>query len=126
MIYFVYGTLKKNHRLNWILEESEFIGECETLHSNFDIKDFSHGCFPIVYRREPGYKIKGEAYKLRGDVERSVHLLEIGAGYKPAEIKINKEVSEKCIMFVYPEDPTIAISDSFISTRDNTKEWLNP
>ena len=109
MIYFVYGTLKKNHRLNWILEESE-----------------SHGCFPIVYRREPGYKIKGEAYKLRGDVERSVHLLEIGAGYKPAEIKINKEVSEKCIMFVYPEEPTIAISDSFISTRDNIKEWLNP
>ena len=58
--------------------------------------------------------------------ERSVHLLEIGAGYKPAEIKINKEVSEKCIMFVYPEEPTIAISDSFISTRDNIKEWLNP
>jgi len=28
------------------------------------IKDFSQGCFPIVYRREPGYKIKGEAYKL--------------------------------------------------------------
>jgi gamma-glutamylcyclotransferase (GGCT)/AIG2-like uncharacterized protein YtfP len=109
MIYFVYGT-----------------GECETLHSNFDIKDFSQGCFPIVYRREPGYKIKGEAYKLKGDVERSVHLLEIGAGYKPAEIKIDKEVTEKCIMFVYPKEPTMAISDSFISTRDNTKEWLNP
>ena len=29
-------------------------------------------------------------------------------------------------MFVYPEEPTIAISDSFISTRDNIKEWLNP
>ncbi|BCV02006.1 MAG: hypothetical protein CM15mV48_540 [uncultured marine virus] len=42
---FCIRTLKKNHRLNWILEESEFIGECETLHSNFDIKDFSHGCF---------------------------------------------------------------------------------
>ena len=46
MIYFVYGTLKKNHRLNWILEESEFIGECETLHSNFDIKDFPEAILP--------------------------------------------------------------------------------
>ena len=53
-------------------------------------------------------------------------MLEIGAGYKPAEIKIDKEVTEKCIMFVYPKEPTMAISDSFISTRDNTKEWLNP
>ena len=75
----------------------------------------------LLYIKEPGYKIKGEAYKLKGDVERSVHLLEIGAGYKPAEIKINKEVSEKCIMFVYPDKPTMAISDSFISQRQHKR-----
>ena len=39
MIYFVYGTLKENHRLNWI-QKSRVYGECETLHSDFDIKDF--------------------------------------------------------------------------------------
>ena len=58
MIYFLYGTLKKDHRLHFIVEQSDFLGEVETVDNSFDIKDFSYGAFPIVYRKEKeGFKI---------------------------------------------------------------------
>ena len=89
MIYFLYGTLKKDHRLHFIVEQSDFLGEVETVDNSFDIKDFSYGAFPIVYRKEKeGFKIKGEAYRLNKDAEETVHRLEIGAGYGNLTTKI--------------------------------------
>jgi len=126
MLYFLYGTLKRNHRLHFIVEESEFLGEFETTDSSFDMRDFSYGSFPIVYRKElDGFKIKGEIYRLKEDVEETVYRLEIGAGYKPLEIKTNPSLTEKCTIFIYTKEPQMAISNNFISIKDNTKEWSN-
>ena len=82
--------------------------------------------YPEFFRPGMGTENIGPLLRALVQMIRPNRVLEIGAGYKPAEIKIDKDVSEKCIMFVYPKEPTMAISDSFISTRDNTKEWLNP
>ena len=126
MIYFLYGTLKKDHRLHFIVEQSDFLGEVETVDNSFDIKDFSYGAFPIVYRKEKeGFKIKGEAYRLNKDAEETVHRLEIGAGYVPSEIKVDLDLIEKCVIFLYPKEPTMNVSNDFISMKNNVKEWTN-
>ena len=42
---FVYGTLKKGHRLSGILDGQKFKGEYHTA-PNFDILDYGNGIFP--------------------------------------------------------------------------------
>jgi gamma-glutamylcyclotransferase (GGCT)/AIG2-like uncharacterized protein YtfP len=66
---FVYGTLKKGHRLSGILDGQKYRGEYNTA-PDFDIRDYANGSFPIVIPKENGYSIKGELYEVDEEVFR--------------------------------------------------------
>ena len=60
---FVYGTLKKGHRLNFLLQKGMFMGKYETVDSDFRMENY-FDAFPVVYRDPEGKKIKGR-YKCK-------------------------------------------------------------
>lgn len=120
---FVYGTLKKGKRLHSIIEDSTFIGTHETKQS-FDIKDYANGAFPIIFLpKDDGYKIKGELYDLNTETMSYVWSLETGAGYSPVEIDVGEDTA---VAFIYPqfaENSAIDVTDKYIHTNNNVKEW---
>ena len=120
---FVYGTLKKGKRLHSIIEDSTFIGTHETKQS-FDIKDYANGAFPIIFLpKDDGYKIKGEVYDLNTETMSYVWSLETGAGYSPVEIDVGEDTA---VAFIYPqfaESSAIDVTDKYIYTNNNVKEW---
>lgn len=120
---FVYGTLKKGKRLHSIIEDSTFIGTHETKQS-FDIKDYANGAFPIIFLpKDDGYKIKGELYDLNTETMSYVWSLETGAGYSPVEIDVGEDTA---VAFIYPqfaESSAIDVTDKYIHTNNNVKEW---
>tara|TARA_R110000744_G_scaffold194813_2_gene313760 strand:+ start:762 stop:1151 length:390 start_codon:yes stop_codon:yes gene_type:complete len=118
---FVYGTLKKGHRLSGILDGQKFKGEYKTA-PDFDILDYADGSFPIVIPKENGYSIKGELYEVNEDVADFTDKLEIGAGYTPVQVKLIPDDIESTI-YVYTEEPDINLSDNYIVIKDNIKEW---
>jgi len=56
---FVYGTLKKGHRLSGILDGQKYKGEYHTA-PDFDILYYANGSFPIVIPKVICYSLKGE------------------------------------------------------------------
>ena len=84
---FVYGTLKRGHRLHGILEGQKYLGEHMTA-PNFDILDYGDGIFPIVVQKKKGFKIKGEVYEVNSAIFQLTDSIEIGAGYKPVTIHL--------------------------------------
>ena len=118
---FVYGTLKRGHRLNGILDGQKYKGEYHTA-PNFDILDSGNGIFPDVVPKENGYSIKGELYEVDEGVFQITNSIEIGAGYEPVQVKLVPDDIEATI-YVYTDEPDINLSDDFIIVTDNTKEW---
>ena len=120
---FVYGTLKKGKRLHSIIEDATFIGTPETKQS-FDIKDYANGAFPIIFLpKDDGYKIKGEVYDLNKQTMSYVWSLETGAGYSPIEIDVGEHTA---VAFIYPqlaENSSVSVTDNYIVTNNNIKEW---
>tara|TARA_B110000285_G_scaffold51121_1_gene58077 strand:- start:1633 stop:2013 length:381 start_codon:yes stop_codon:yes gene_type:complete len=120
---FVYGTLKKGKRLHSIIEDSTFIGTHETKQS-FDIKDYANGAFPIIFLpKDDGYKIRGEVYDLNSETMSHVWSLETGAGYSPVEIDVGEGTA---VAFIYPqfaESSAIDVTDKYIYTDNDIKEW---
>ena len=120
---FVYGTLKRGHRLHGILEGQKYLGEYTTA-PNFDILDYGDGIFPIVVQKKKGFKIKGEVYEVNSAIFQLTDSIEIGAGYKPMTIHLIPD-NIQAIIYVYTDKINLEMSDNFIIVKDNMKEWKN-
>jgi len=118
---FVYGTLKKGHRLHGILEGQKYLGEFITA-PEFDILDYGDGIFPIVVQKKNGFKIKGEVYEVDSATFQLTDSIEIGAGYKPITIFLMPD-NIQAIIYVYTDKINLEMSDNFIIVKDNMKEW---
>lgn len=69
---FVYGTLKKGGRYHHLLEDSEFLGDDDTVDS-YTLR--SLGPFPGV-TLESCIKIKGELYSINENILKKLDILE--------------------------------------------------
>ena len=118
---FVYGTLKRGHRLHGILEGQKYLGEFITA-PEFDILDYGDGIFPIVVQKKNGFKIKGEVYEVDSVTFQLTDSIEIGAGYKPITIFLMPD-NTQAIIYVYTDKINLEMSDNFIIVKDNMKEW---
>lgn len=67
-ILFVYGTLKKGYRANYLLETSNYLGVARTK-PYFQL--FSCFTYPALVRSTSGYQISGELYCV-SDVQKKV------------------------------------------------------
>ena len=67
-ILFVYGTLKKGYRANYLLETSNYLGVARTK-PYFQL--FSCFTYPALVRSTSGYQISGELYGVT-DVQKKV------------------------------------------------------
>mgnify|MGYP001180532256 CR=1 FL=1 len=124
MDLFVYGTLKKDLRLHGLLEQQKFLGDFTTP-PQYDITDYAHGIFPIVYRKENGFKIRGELYSVHPAQYEYIFLMERGAGYVPEPVLLEPN-GVQATMFIYQGEPNDEwLSDENVSIKDNTKEWRN-
>ena len=121
---FVYGTLKKDLRLHGLVKEHEYLGEYVTA-PKYDILDYAHGIFPIVFRKDDGFKIRGELYSVSPAQYEYIYLMERGAGYMPEPVSLEPS-DMKATMFIYKDEPNDEwLSDEYVSIKDNTKEWRN-
>jgi gamma-glutamylcyclotransferase (GGCT)/AIG2-like uncharacterized protein YtfP len=69
---FVYGTLKRNQRLAWVMDKSEFLGPAMTLRRDFDMLSCGH--FPAVV---PGtFRILGEVYRVNEKTLKQLDFIE--------------------------------------------------
>jgi len=69
----VYGTLKKGHSNNDLLQFAAYLGECKTRNSSFILKE--SGC-PMVYLDPNGFRLKGELYLVSPEDMLHVDMLE--------------------------------------------------
>ena len=125
---FVYGTLKKWNKLNYIISRGKYLGKHITP-PKYNMVDYGNGMFPIVYPKNKGHKICGDLYEVDKDTYEYVYLMERGAGYAEKEVQLtplNKQ-NKTCInavMFIYSNKPDQGwISDVFIDVQDNVKTW---
>lgn len=105
---FVYGTLKRGHRLNSVLGGgSTLIHPAVTVLNDFDLHGYGLA-FPIMSFTEDsqGYKIIGELYTVTPSVMDRVNAIETNAGYVPFIIDVkpfdNSGSVEQAIVFIYP------------------------
>ena len=130
---FVYGTLKKDHRLHGILDDNnaKYLGEFTTAKDEYDIVDYAYGVFPIVFKKDKGFKIKGQLWSVDRKVYEYIYLMEKGAGYKEETVSLVPSDNTllhtvEANMFVYVDKPIDEmISDTNVSIEGNTKEWGN-
>ncbi len=64
MIIFVYGSLKRGKKLNYYLKRAKFLGEAITCDKYPMILSKSKWYPYLIERKNQGYYIKGEAYKV--------------------------------------------------------------
>ena len=106
---FVYGTLKRGHRLNSVLGGgSTLVYPAITLLNNYDLQGYADA-FPIMTLTEEGegYRILGELYSVMPSVMDRVNSIEGGAGYIPYIVDVrpmdsNEKRVEQAITFIYP------------------------
>jgi len=124
---FVYGTLKKGHRLNFLLQKGMFMGKYETVDSDFRMENY-FDAFPVVYRDPEGKKIKGELYEIPTAVYEQVLAMEKGAGYDIIMIQIQEmddKSTEQAIMFIYPSTQSISPGKQpLVKDEGCTMEWV--
>jgi len=83
---FVYGSLKKGYGNHHLLEDAEYVGNAETVSSNYTM--YSLGAFPGV--TEGGTTcITGEVYRVDDNELASLHRLE---GHPTFYKAVNKQV----------------------------------
>ena len=83
---FVYGTLKKGHYNNTLLEEAEFVGAAKTVGNDYTM--YHLGAFPGV--KEGGCdSITGEVYNVNDEQLARLHQLE---GHPTFYKAVNKQV----------------------------------
>ena len=107
-----------------MVEKHECLGEYVTA-PKYDIVDYAHGIFPIVFKKDNGFKIKGEVYSITPRQYEYIYLMERGAGYMPEPVSLEPS-DMKATMFIYKDEPNDEwLSDENVSIKDNIKEWRN-
>jgi gamma-glutamylcyclotransferase (GGCT)/AIG2-like uncharacterized protein YtfP len=72
-LVFCYGTLKKNERNNYLLRDSEFVGNART---TTDYKLYDNGSYPCLVKTEKGNNVEGEVWRVDQKTLAELDLLE--------------------------------------------------
>ena len=141
---FVYGTLKKKHRLNSLLVDEVFVGDYITKNSSYGMSSYLDS-FPMVYHSDThNNQIVGELYEVTTLNYDQILAMEYNAGFIPIQVDIeNVEHADKphrvmnkayetALMFLIPDSHLIEKDvnyyqkqDSTIITKDNRTEWIH-
>jgi len=141
---FVYGTLKKKHRLNSLLVNEVFIGDYVTKDSCYGMSSYLDS-FPMVYHSDThNHQIVGELYEVTTLNYDQILAMEYNAGFIPIQVDIEninhvikphsvmKKTYETALMFLIPDSHSIdkdvnyyQKQNSTIITKDNRTEWIN-
>jgi len=107
MKVFVYGTLMRNHRANFLLSRQKYIGPGEIY--GFSLYKVSNW-YPGVVPRE-GDRVKGEIYKLIHEPEKTLSRLDSyegeGSLYQRILTKAVDKMGEEHEVFVYVYNGTV-------------------
>ena len=95
---FVYGTLKKGHGNNYLLQEAEYLGKAIT-YKRFRLFDVG---FPYAVPSKDGARIRGEVYKVNPEIMQALDWLEgFPTHYKRQIIKVELENGEVIEAWIY-------------------------
>jgi len=141
---FVYGTLKKKHRLNSLLVDEVFVGDYVTKDSCYGMSSYLDS-FPMVYHSDThNNQIVGELYEVTTLNYDQILAMEYNAGFIPIQVDIENvehvdkphrvmvKAYETALMFLIPDSNGIEKDvnyyqkqDSTIITKDNRTEWIH-
>lgn len=104
-LLFVYGTLKKNNKYNYMLENSKMVSKGVTL-DKYPMIDAEY--YPYIYfEKDKGFNVKGELYRVSLELLNRLDIFE-GNEYIRKEIKIKKidnEFNQIVDAYVYFSNP---------------------
>lgn len=115
---FVYGTLKRNERLNPWLKNEQFLAERVTQESGFNMTSM-YGAYPIVYSDNAGYKLRGEVWDVNELVYQNLARMEGNAGYVPYTVML-EDWDAPVIMFIQPDAGPL--EEKYVH-RNETEIW---
>jgi len=132
---FVYGTLKKKHRLNSLLVDEVFVGDYITKNSSYGMSSYLDS-FPMVYYSDThSSQIIGELYELTTLNYEQILAMEYNAGFIPIQVdiqEIDNLTDERALMFLIPNTNGVdkdmnyyQKQNSKIKMEDNKMEWVN-
>lgn len=132
---FVYGTLKKKHRLNSLLVDEVFVGDYITKNSSYGMSSYLDS-FPMVYYSDThSSQIIGELYELTTLNYEQILAMEYNAGFIPIQVDIQDVddfTDERALMFLIPNTNGVdkdmnyyQKQNSKIKMEDNKMEWVN-
>ncbi len=132
---FVYGTLKKKHRLNSLLVDEVFVGDYITKNSSYGMSSYLDS-FPMVYYSDThSSQIIGELYELTTLNYEQILAMEYNAGFIPIQVdiqEIDNFTDERALMFLIPNTNGVdkdmnyyQKQNSKIKMEDNKMEWVN-
>jgi len=127
---FVYGTLKREQRLSWLLKGSEFVKAAPTLRFDYDMLSCGH--FPAVIRGT--YRILGEVYRVNERTLKKLDFVErVPLFYKRKEIPV-LGLDEPAFIYMVNEEFTDYLTSEQNRTpvteqirmdiQARTKEWV--
>ena len=132
---FVYGTLKKKHRLNSLLVDEVFVGDYITKNSSYGMSSYLDS-FPMVYYSDThSSQIIGELYELTTLNYEQILAMEYNAGFIPIQVDIqdvDNLTDERALMFLIPNTNGVdkdmnyyQKQNSKIKKENNRMEWVN-
>ena len=132
---FVYGTLKKKHRLNSLLVDEVFVGDYITKNSSYGMSSYLDS-FPMVYYSDThSSQIIGELYELTTLNYEQILAMEYNAGFIPIQVDIQDVddlTDERALMFLIPNTNGVdkdmnyyQKQNSKIKKENNRMEWVN-
>ena len=132
---FVYGTLKKKHRLNSLLVDEVFVGDYITKNSSYGMSSYLDS-FPMVYYSDThSSQIIGELYELTTLNYEQILAMEYNAGFIPIQVDIQEVddfTDERALMFLIPNTNGVdkdmnyyQKQNSKIKKENNRMEWVN-
>ena len=132
---FVYGTLKKKHRLNSLLVDEVFVGDYITKNSSYGMSSYLDS-FPMVYYSDThNNQIVGELYEVTTLNYDQILAMEYNAGFIPIQVDIQDVddlTDERALMFLIPNTNGVdkdmnyyQKQNSKIKMEDNKMEWVN-
>jgi len=113
---FVYGTLKRGHRLNRHLDGQSYLGEGQTLP---EFRLLNCGWYPALVESNEGRSIRGEVWQVNEEtLQRLDEVEDVGSGlYERREISLLAPFDDAAaITYVYLQDVT--------GLADCGDEWL--
>lgn len=126
-LLFVYGTLKRGHRLEAWLSGQSLIG----LASVDDAALIDFGPYPAMIAPVPGHKVQGELYLVDNTRYKALTDMEVAAGYSVSLISAKVLAGAKvagmegdrvgAYAYVYP---VRAVNSQWINVADNAAEYI--